>query len=50
MPTVCELLNSAEQLLSSSDTAQLDSEILLCHVLDKDRAWLRTWPGDNCKS
>lgn len=44
MPTVCELLNSAEQLLSSSDTAQLDSEILLCHVLDKDRAWLRTWP------
>ena len=44
MPTVCELLNSAEQLLSRSDTAQLDSEILLCHVLDKDRAWLRTWP------
>ena len=31
-------------LQALSDTAQLDSEILLCHVLDKNRAYLRTWP------
>ena len=28
-------IEGAEQLLGGSDTAQLDSEILLCHVLDK---------------
>lgn len=44
MPNVCQLLNSAEQLLDSSDSARLDCEILLCHVLGVDRAWLHTWP------
>jgi len=27
-----------------SDTAVLDAELLLCHVLDVKRAYLRTWP------
>ena len=44
MSKVKQLLNSAEQLLDSSDTAQLDCELLLCYVLGVDRAWLRTWP------
>lgn len=44
MSKVKQLLNSAEQLLDSSDTAQLDCELLLCHVLGVDQAWLRTWP------
>lgn len=46
MVRVRQLLNNAEQLLSGSDTAQFDSEVLLCHVLGKDRAWLRTWPEE----
>jgi release factor glutamine methyltransferase len=27
-----------------SNTPALDVELLLCHVLDKPRAWLFTWP------
>ena len=44
MLKVKQLLNNAEQLLTSSDTPQLDCELLLCHVLGVDQAWLRTWP------
>ena len=29
---------------STSDSPQLDCEMLLCHVLEVDRTWLRTWP------
>lgn len=32
------------QLDQSSDTAQLDAEILLSHCLNKNRAYLYTWP------
>lgn len=28
----------------TSDSAQIDTELLLCHVLDCDRSYLRTWP------
>lgn len=28
----------------SGDTAQLDAELLLCHLLDVNRTYLRTWP------
>ena len=38
-------LNQAEQQLSpQSDSARLDAEVLLCHVLNKNRAYLLTWP------
>lgn len=35
---------AAQQLAASSDSAALDAEWLLCNVLDRNRAWLRTWP------
>lgn len=39
------LLNQASQQLSPhADSARLDAEVLLCHVLDKNRAYLLTWP------
>ncbi|TPQ29204.1 peptide chain release factor N(5)-glutamine methyltransferase [Methylomonas koyamae] len=43
--TIAELLASAAAALAdSSETAQLDAEVLLCHCLDKPRAFLRAWP------
>jgi release factor glutamine methyltransferase len=33
-----------EQLRPSSDTATLDTEVLLCHCLNKNRSFLRAWP------
>ena len=33
-----------QQLAGHSDSAQLDSEVLLCHCLQKTRSYLRTWP------
>lgn len=45
MPTISQLLQHAtEQLISSSDTARLDSEILLAYVLTENRTYLFTWP------
>lgn len=45
MPDIQKLLAESSQLLQdSSDSAQLDVEILLCHVLNKDRSHLRAWP------
>lgn len=38
------LTSSANTLLSISDSAELDVEVLLCHVLEKNRSYLRTWP------
>lgn len=41
-----ELLRIAtQQLIGNSDTARLDAELLLCHVINKPRTWLYTW-GD----
>lgn len=38
-------LNAARQALANhSDSAALDAEVLLCHVLNKPRTYLRTWP------
>jgi release factor glutamine methyltransferase len=42
MATVRELLQRAPQL--PGDSARRDTEILLCHSLDKTRTWLYTWP------
>lgn len=42
MPTVAEALARWREI--KSDSARLDVELLLCHVLRKDRTWLFTWP------
>lgn len=36
--------NATQQLSETSDTAKLDAEVLLCHVLKKDRSYLISWP------
>lgn len=38
------LTNSALSLQNISDSADLDVEVLLCHVLEKNRSYLRAWP------
>ena len=38
------LASSARSLQNISDSADLDVEVLLCHVLKKNRSYLRTWP------
>ena len=35
---------AVQQLNGLSDSPVLDAEWLLCDVLDRNRAWLRTWP------
>ncbi len=43
--TIEELLLAARsQLTPVHDSARLDSELLLAHVLNRSRAWLYTWP------
>jgi len=42
MPTVAQLLAKSSCL--PGESARRDAEILLCHVLDKPRTWLYTWP------
>jgi release factor glutamine methyltransferase len=44
MPTVADLLARHDLLTAVSDTAVLDTEILLAHCLEKDRTYLRGWP------
>jgi len=38
------LSEASDKLAEISDSALLDAEILLCHVLDKSRSHLRAWP------
>jgi release factor glutamine methyltransferase len=38
------LLAATQQLADQHDTASLDAELLLAHVMHKSRAWLYTWP------
>jgi release factor glutamine methyltransferase len=38
------LRDAQQQLTDSGDAARLEAEILLAHVLGRDRAYLRTWP------
>lgn len=35
---------ASKELASSSETARLDAELLLCKVLDKNRSYLFAWP------
>ena len=44
------LSTATELLTSSSDSALLDAEVLLCHVLDKPRSHLRAWPEKELKT
>ena len=46
MPTIEEALKAAMTALqeSGSDSPSLDGAVLLCHVLDKPRSYLLTWP------
>jgi release factor glutamine methyltransferase len=44
MPTIAELLDAHHLLQKVSDTAQLDTELLLCHCLQQERSFLWTWP------
>jgi len=45
MHTIQSLLTeSSQQLHASSDSAEIDVDILLCHILKKDRSHLRAWP------
>ncbi|WP_323816053.1 peptide chain release factor N(5)-glutamine methyltransferase [Cellvibrio sp. NN19] len=42
--TVAQCLQLAPELESISDSARLDIELILCHILQKNRTWLFTWP------
>ncbi len=42
--TVAQCLQLAQELESLSDSARLDIELLLCHILQKNRTYLFTWP------
>lgn len=48
--TISQLLQTAVQQNHASDTPLLDCELLLCHVLDVDRTWLKTWPDREVSS
>ncbi|MFW5442921.1 MAG: peptide chain release factor N(5)-glutamine methyltransferase [Methylococcaceae bacterium] len=38
------LATATKRLQASSDSAALDAEVLLCHIMDKPRSHLRAWP------
>jgi release factor glutamine methyltransferase len=44
LPSVAECLKLSAKLEAVSDSARLDTELLLAHALNKDRTWLYTWP------
>lgn len=44
MTTVASALSYAKSLLHASDSAELDTQVLLAHVLGKTRTWLYAWP------
>ena len=44
MNTVKSALAQAIERFHSSDSAALDAQLLLAHVLGKDRGWLIAWP------
>jgi release factor glutamine methyltransferase len=44
MPTIAEALKQASAQLAAHDSARLDAEVLLMHVLGKPRSHLHAWP------
>ena len=47
--SIAELLRLTPVLEDVSDSPRLDLEVLLCHVLDKPRSYLFTWPEKRLK-
>jgi release factor glutamine methyltransferase len=45
MPNLRAALADATARLGQSDTAALDAQLLLAHILGKTRTWLYTWPA-----
>lgn len=43
MPSISEALHEAQKALSALDSAKLDTEVLLAHVLKKNRSYLRAY-------
>ena len=41
--TIAQLVQWAAALFTASDSPKLDAELLLCHLLEKDRSYLFTW-------
>lgn len=44
LPTIAEALADAQQRLGASETAHLDAQVLLAHVLARPRSYLLAWP------
>ena len=44
MTTLKQLITDGEKALNDSDSARLDAELLLAHVIRQTRTWLYTWP------
>lgn len=44
MPTIAQALNEVAKRLANHDSARLDAEVLLGHVLGRSRVHLYTWP------
>ncbi|TCK19221.1 [protein release factor]-glutamine N5-methyltransferase [Thiogranum longum] len=44
MTSIAQALQQARAQLQTSDTAQLDAEVLMMHVLGKPRSYLHAWP------
>jgi release factor glutamine methyltransferase len=44
MVTIADCLLRHKELLNSSDSALLDTELMLAEALQKERTYLRTWP------
>lgn len=42
--TIQEALKQASDSLFDSESPELDSEVLLAHILDKNRSYFRAWP------
>lgn len=47
---ISQLLQSAVQSNYLSESATVDCELLLCHVLDVERSYLKTWPDREVSS
>lgn len=46
------LLKQAAQRLQAAGSAspRVDAEVLMCHVLERDRTWLYTWGDKMCSA
>jgi release factor glutamine methyltransferase len=42
--SIAQCLQLSAELESVSDSTRLDIELILCHILQKNRTWLFTWP------